>query len=228
MPLILSDFTFTKLPAWQSPNIAIQFTDYADWLTTKVTVNNTTLEYECNHTEESLPQLLEAFIDIIWEYAATDKYFGYARTRSRVQHDAESKGMVVWDLRYHANTTTTSYFDILIRNNIDVDLEDDDLYYHYRDPETIKKVQGDVWLCVTVDTSDWVKALLKACDEFLEKTPATPEHEDGWCKAQFPTALVDKLRTWLTTPDDSYKWQKLNPGKRFFDNQDMISGYSNE
>ena len=224
MALILSDFTFKKFPPYLTPLPEIKFTNHVGWLTIHVVVGNTTLNYECSHTQYSLTHLLEAFIDIIWEYAAVDKYFNNARVRSRVIHDAECRGQVVWDLRYHSHAIDLSYFDILIRNNIDIDQENESDYYQYRDPDAIKNVQGDIWLAITMPTTTWVAALLKACDDLLENTTEKGEYDRDFYKAQFPMEHYQKLKLWLETPNDSYKWQKLNPRKSFFDNTEgMVS-----
>ena len=221
MALRWTDFKFERIHDYQQ--IAIRFKENLGWLQMEVTIadyycGNKKFSYECMHINYALPNLLEAFIDIIPEYAACDKYFHYFRRRSRFDHDAESRGLVRWELAFSG----WDRFEILVRNNFDADMEDDYDYETLHNQEAINKVKGDVWLCVSVNASAWVKAVLFALDELYEAMPDNPKEDLAYSKANFPQQYYDKLKLWLETPSDSYKRQKLNPGKGFFENTEGV------
>lgn len=221
MALQWGDFKFERIQDYQK--IVIGFKEDLGWLKLELTITDPIcgdrkIGYECMHITYAIPELLEAFIDIIPEYAACDKYFHYFRRRSRFDHDAESRGLVRWELAFSG----WDRFEILVRNNFDADMEDDYDYETVRDQEAIDKVKGDVWLCISVNASAWVKALLVALDELYQSMPDNPSEDFSYSKANFPQQHYDKLKLWLETPSDSYKRQKLNPGKGFFENTEGV------
>ena len=103
MALRWTDFKFERIQDYQQ--IAINFKEDLGWLQMDVTIadsfcDDKKVTYKCMHINYTLPNLLEAFIDIIPEYAACDKYFHYFRRRSRFDHDAEGRGLVRWELAF--------------------------------------------------------------------------------------------------------------------------------
>lgn len=221
MPIRWSDFTFNQINDYHKPTI--YFKEEYGCLLINLQIRSwpqpqtTLLHYECMGIEHALPRLLEAFIDITPGYAGIDKYFHYIRTRSRCDHNAESRGTVRWDL----STSGFDRFEILVRNNFEMSTEQLIEYNDDADPRSLA-IKGDVWLNINIKQNLWFTTLIAGLDDLLQNTPDTPVYPRGWCKAQFPFEHYNKIKRVLEIPDGPHKEDQLRDGKNFWDNTDGI------
>lgn len=163
------------------------------WLDVDVKCRDKTISYNAYYAGDALNDLLEAVVDILDGVGEYDKYFGTLRSRSRVVHNCEAQGAIVWDFN-----TWSHIIKILIRDNPDLDLDDELEQYDFDKNAWVFKeeqlrLEGCVLLAVQMPINKFLHRLQEACQQFLNQFGI--EGYQNHFGYPFPEEAYKKLQT---------------------------------
>lgn len=223
MAIYFKDLVFERINEYEP--IEIELAEDLNWLQVKITIkrkwaDDIVVAYDCCDVAWALQRWLDALIEVLPFYAAVDKYFNHYRCRTRCSHEGYSTGLWRWDL------WSNYMLNVSLRNNFSSIEEEDDDYLVEREPEIIKQVIGDVKLCIAVQHSRWIAAIVKALDTLLLTCPnaADGDEDRRLTKEAFPHIQHRRLKAYLQIPDNPHKHDELKKllGSDFPNERDFV------